>query len=208
MRDVDLTDAERDLLLGLSPVVRDMLAAADNGPGFLVYGDKGSTDYTAVFTHVSFKAAREHVQDMDSWAWLPASEASIMCVIVDDLGAPPVSLGFGFPMRGALEPPWWVRHGGQHGYEGDSVLGVLLAQLNSAAPTVRRPWSLPSLSTNRHVLVCGFDQGTGERLIVAYTLTDVQELWDKYAQGFAVQITWYEAAGEPFAVPLQAPAEC
>jgi len=53
-----------------------------------------------------------------------------------------------------------------------------------------RPTSFPSVPTG-HSLICGYDQGLGERLIVCESLEDMQTLYDGYAQGGALTIKWY-----------------
>lgn len=40
-------------------------------------------------------------------------------------------------------------------------------------------------------LVCGYDQGLGERLIVCESLEDMQQLYNAYASGGALRIRWY-----------------
>ena len=42
-----------------------------------------------------------------------------------------------------------------------------------------------------HALICGYDQGLGERMIVCDTLEDAQRLFDAYARGGALRINWY-----------------
>lgn len=53
-----------------------------------------------------------------------------------------------------------------------------------------RPTSMPSISGNEKV-ICGYDQGLGERIIVCENLQDMQELYDAYARGGALNISWY-----------------
>lgn len=52
------------------------------------------------------------------------------------------------------------------------------------------PMRFPTLDEDESV-ICGYDQGLGERLIVCENLTDMQELYDNYEQGYALQIRWY-----------------
>lgn len=40
-------------------------------------------------------------------------------------------------------------------------------------------------------LVAGYDQGLGERMIVCESLEDMQQLWDSYAAGWALNLNWY-----------------
>lgn len=63
-----------------------------------------------------------------------------------------------------------------------------------------RPDRMPDLPDGR-VLLCGFDQGAEERLIVCETLDDVQRLFDAWARGGASRIRWY-AAREPKAADI------
>ena len=54
----------------------------------------------------------------------------------------------------------------------------------------RRPEKVPTLSDGWK-LVCGYDQGLGERLFVCENVADAQELYDAYARGGALDIHWY-----------------
>ena len=54
-----------------------------------------------------------------------------------------------------------------------------------------RPKQMPALPSNKHSLICGYDQGLGERLIVCENLEDMQALYDAYYQGRALRINWY-----------------
>lgn len=56
-----------------------------------------------------------------------------------------------------------------------------------------RPSAMPPLGQNEKV-ICGYDQGLGERMIVCDNLAEMQKLYDAYAQGGALRIYWY--AGE------------
>lgn len=53
-----------------------------------------------------------------------------------------------------------------------------------------RPTALPPLWAWEK-LVCGFDNGLGEKKIVCETLEDAQSLYDSYASGLALRIKWY-----------------
>ena len=53
-----------------------------------------------------------------------------------------------------------------------------------------RPTSMPTLVGNEMV-ICGYDQGLGERMIVCENMQDMQELYDGYARGGALNIHWY-----------------
>jgi hypothetical protein len=49
---------------------------------------------------------------------------------------------------------------------------------------------MPSLQSEDKV-ICGYDQGLGERLFVIDSLEDMQKLQDNYARGGAINIYWY-----------------
>lgn len=53
-----------------------------------------------------------------------------------------------------------------------------------------RPQSMPSVSSGWKV-ICGYDQGLGERMIICESLADMQGLYDMYYQGGARDIHWY-----------------
>lgn len=53
-----------------------------------------------------------------------------------------------------------------------------------------RPKNFPNISKGSSV-VCGYDQGLGERMIVCNNLEDMQTLYDSYARGSAIRICWY-----------------
>lgn len=54
----------------------------------------------------------------------------------------------------------------------------------------QRPTQMPRLGKGDAV-IAGFDQGLGERMIVCDNLEDMQQLFDAYARGGALQLTWY-----------------
>jgi hypothetical protein len=60
-----------------------------------------------------------------------------------------------------------------------------------------RPVSMPSIP-NDHKVVCGYDQGLGERMIVCESLEEMQTLYDAYARGGALRIHWYHAPDPGF----------
>ncbi len=53
-----------------------------------------------------------------------------------------------------------------------------------------RPARLPLLQEDE-VVICGYDQGAGERMIVCENLQDMQKVYDAYARGGALSIHWY-----------------
>ena len=64
-----------------------------------------------------------------------------------------------------------------------------------------RPLQWPKL-TDDEVIICGYDQGLGERLIVCEDLDEMQTLYDAYARGGAIHIKWYRAIDPGFIYPL------
>lgn len=51
-----------------------------------------------------------------------------------------------------------------------------------------------------HSVICGFDQGLGERMFVCETLEDMKELYSKYSMGYALRIHWYSGPDTGFLV--------
>jgi len=76
----------------------------------------------------------------------------------------------------------------------DEIFGAELLQL---LQLYGRPSSLPHLSGEEKV-ICGYDQGLGERIIVCESLEDMQKLYDAYATGGALRIHWYKASDPGF----------
>ncbi len=60
-----------------------------------------------------------------------------------------------------------------------------------------RPTKMPTLVGNERV-ICGYDQGLGERMFVCGNLQDMQELYDSYARGGALNIHWYKGEDPGF----------
>jgi hypothetical protein len=60
-----------------------------------------------------------------------------------------------------------------------------------------RPIRMPEVPQG-HKVICGFDQGLGERMIVCESLDEMQQLWDAYAKGFALHIHWYHGEDPGF----------
>lgn len=54
----------------------------------------------------------------------------------------------------------------------------------------QRPTSMPYVASGE-VIICGFDQGLGERMLVCVSLEDMQYAYDQYARGVALSIYWY-----------------
>lgn len=59
------------------------------------------------------------------------------------------------------------------------------------------PTSFPILQEDTFV-VCGYDQGLGERIIICESLEDMQQLYATYARGSALSIKWYTAKDPGF----------
>ena len=53
-----------------------------------------------------------------------------------------------------------------------------------------RPKRLPIVPKGSAV-ICGYDQGLGERLFVCESLEDMQQLYNSYTRGGALNIKWY-----------------
>ena len=60
-----------------------------------------------------------------------------------------------------------------------------------------RPIAMPSLLPG-HKVICGYDQGSGERLLVCDTLAEMQKLYDNYYSGAAITINWYQGQDPGF----------
>lgn len=77
----------------------------------------------------------------------------------------------------------------------DEVLGVMVENLRAISDDFwkrieGRPTRMP-ITTRDELVICGFDQGLGEKLLVCESLEDMQELFDKFNQGYALRIAWY-----------------
>jgi len=55
----------------------------------------------------------------------------------------------------------------------------------------RKPTEYPALKEGEKV-ICGYDQGLGERLFVCDNLEDMQRLYAGYYSGGALSIQWYK----------------
>lgn len=60
-----------------------------------------------------------------------------------------------------------------------------------------RPTRLPPVPDGSQV-ICGYDQGLGERLFVCESLEDMQLLYDGYRKGGALSIYWYSGEDPGF----------
>jgi len=79
------------------------------------------------------------------------------------------------------------------GKKADVIGADELRELTVTTPITQ----LPSLPAN-HRVICGFEQGLGEKLIVCESLSDMQELYDSYRQGGALRIKWYSGENPGF----------
>ena len=76
----------------------------------------------------------------------------------------------------------------------DEIFGIeMLVKLSISG----KPTSMPSVPDD-HSVMCGFDQGLGEKLYVCESLEDMQHLYDSYAKGMALRITWYSGPDPGF----------
>ncbi len=80
----------------------------------------------------------------------------------------------------------------------DEIFG---AELLRPVRIDQRPTSMPALKDDEKV-ICGYDQGLGERMIVCDSIADMQELFDAYSQGGALRIFWYIASDPGFVAVL------
>ena len=72
-----------------------------------------------------------------------------------------------------------------------------LRSLKYSTDDVGRPTFIQPLIGDEEI-ICGYDQGLGERMFVCDTLKDMQELFDAYAIGGAINIRWYAVKTEDF----------
>jgi hypothetical protein len=70
----------------------------------------------------------------------------------------------------------------------DEIFGA--DKLKPIALPPGRPETMPRIQPEEQV-ICGYDQGLGERMIVCESLEDMQTLYDAYARGGALGIQWY-----------------
>ena len=74
----------------------------------------------------------------------------------------------------------------------EEVLGREVRGLVPISRLHGRPTSMPHTDPGTDV-VCGYDQGLGERLFLCNDLADMQRLYDNFAKGGALNICWYQA---------------
>ena len=80
----------------------------------------------------------------------------------------------------------------------DDLRDLNPAELRSIAYGGQRPEKMPHLSPGQSIL-CRFDQAAYVSLIVCETLDDMQSLYERYAAGQAVNITWSFGTVKPAA---------
>ncbi len=84
----------------------------------------------------------------------------------------------------------------------DELFGIeLLEPLNLRVSELR---AMPALKSG-HSILCGYDQGLGERMIVCENLNDIKELDAAYERGGALRIKWYSAPDPGFITVLEIP---
>jgi hypothetical protein len=64
-----------------------------------------------------------------------------------------------------------------------------------------RPMHMPATQPNEAV-ICGYDQGLGERMFICENLEQMQYLYDNYARGGALGIYWYAGEDPGFIIVL------
>lgn len=82
----------------------------------------------------------------------------------------------------------------------DEIFGSNLLEPVGSGPL--RQW--PSLKSG-FSLVCGYNQGLGERMIVCEGMADVQQLNDGYSSGWALDINWYQGPDPGFIIAITPP---
>ena len=71
------------------------------------------------------------------------------------------------------------------------VEGKSVTDLQKLSEIYRKPTSMPRVKDDESV-ICLFDRGIDQKLYVCESLADMQQLYDSYAQGWALHITWYK----------------
>lgn len=94
------------------------------------------------------------------------------------------------PQEGQNAPPPLVELGKK-----DEIFGAELLQRLQGV--YGRPTRMPHLPEG-HSVICGYDQGLGERMFVCNTLEGMQQLYDAYAMGGALNIRWYSGEDPGF----------
>jgi len=81
------------------------------------------------------------------------------------------------------------------------VVGKQIKNLAPLSNIWQRPTSMPYVPQGK-VVICGFDQGLGEKMLVCKSLEDMQYAYDQYAKGMALSIYWYQGEVEPPALVI------
>ena len=79
----------------------------------------------------------------------------------------------------------------------DEIFGVEKLKPLGEQVGSNRPTEMPRLGPD-HKVICGYDQGLGERMIVCESLEEMQQLYDAYAKGGALHIHWYSGSDPEF----------
>jgi hypothetical protein len=77
----------------------------------------------------------------------------------------------------------------------DEIFGAEL--LKPLQEIYGRPTSMPRVPEG-HLVICGYDQGLGERIFVCESVEDMLTLFDNYASGGALRISWYSGSDPGF----------
>lgn len=71
------------------------------------------------------------------------------------------------------------------------MFGAELLQPVTSVFSLGRPSRMPVLPSASHRVICGYNQGVGEHMIVCESLEEMKQLYDAYASGGAISINWY-----------------
>jgi len=94
-------------------------------------------------------------------------------------------------------------------YEIGKKKDVLDKQIKNLTPLSniwQRPNSMPYVASGK-VVICGFDQGLGELMLVCESLEDMQYAYDQYAKGMALSIYWYQGEVKPPVEVIEIPGD-
>ena len=86
------------------------------------------------------------------------------------------------------------------------VVGTEIKNLALLSNIWQRPTSVPDVPQGK-VVICGFDQGLGEKMLVCESLEDMQYAYDQYAKGWALSIHWYHGEVKPPVKVIEIPGD-